>query len=330
MSGLFTTLEAFLTAKLNTLLTTYTTVFADKMVILLQAGSVVLVLYYGYAIMTGRGSNATMNEMLWNMTRIAIILGFMKNTDGLLDLSIAFIHELKTGFVGEESVFSLLDQQFVSTQKLTQGLFAIDADFIKLRAAIAIVMIWIGSGIILASSAIVFISAEVGLALLTTTAPIFIGCLTYGFTKELFNGWLRSIFSCIITLIFATLVVRIGIDFTNNIITQLVSAPTQNGLVATGTGVLLTGVIVSFLTLKSTSLAGSIAGVAATSTIQGGVMAMSSAAAGLGQRAGAYSGGKAAAGVGAISSKVRATSSNYLSLASQKAAFRSGQQKNLE
>ncbi len=118
----FTNLETFLTGKLNLILNSYTILFANQMVFLIQVGAPILILYYGYSIMSGRGSNATVSEMMWNMARIGMIFAFMQNTGNLLDLSIGFIQELKSGFVGAESIFALLDQQVESTKKLAESL----------------------------------------------------------------------------------------------------------------------------------------------------------------------------------------------------------------
>ena len=270
--GIFTKFETFFTGKLNSLLSTYISAFSSKVILLLQLGTPILILYYGYSIMTPRGSSASIYDMLFNLVRIGIIFAFVENSEGLLDLAIGFIHELKTGFIGVKSIFTLLDEQFLVTQQLSEDIFKLDTDYIKLQGFLASSMVWFGAILVLASSSIVFIAAEVGLALLTVTSPIFVGCLTYGFTRELFNGWLRSIFSCIITLIFATLVVEIGIDISNDIMHQLVIAPEQKSLLTTGATALITGIVVSSLVLIATKTAGNIAGVAATSAIQGGMM----------------------------------------------------------
>jgi type IV secretion system protein VirB6 len=310
--------------------------FSTKVSLLLKLGAPILVLYYGYSIMTPRGSNATIQEMMFNFVRIAIVFAFVENSAGLLDLSIGFIHELKTGFINEKSIFTLLDEQLLITQKLSQDVLKLDTGYLKLQGVLASLMIWLGATFVLASSAIIFIAAEVGLALLTVTSPIFIGCLTYGFTRELFNGWLRSIFSCIVTLIFATLVVKIGIDISNDIINQLAINPEQKNLMTIGEVALLTGIIVSSLVFVATKMAGNIAGVAATSAIQGGMV--------LGVRAGIIGAGNTAVGVGVATKYVGKGAvsvakyangkikdkiySRKLTEESQKAAFARGQQTN--
>lgn len=334
--GVFTKFEVFFTDKLHHLLTTYMTMFSTKVSLLLKLGAPILVLYYGYSIMTPRGSNATIQEMMFNFVRIAIVFAFVENSAGLLDLSIGFIHELKTGFINEKSIFTLLDEQLLITQKLSQDVLKLDTGYLKLQGVLASLMIWLGATFVLASSAIIFIAAEVGLALLTVTSPIFIGCLTYGFTRELFNGWLRSIFSCIVTLIFATLVVKIGIDISNDIINQLAINPEQKNLMTIGEVALLTGIIVSSLVFVATKMAGNIAGVAATSAIQGGMV--------LGVRAGIIGAGNTAVGVGVATKYVGKGAvsvakyangkikdkiySRKLTEESQKAAFARGQQTN--
>lgn len=267
----FSNLETFFTTKLYSLLGTYLSIFSNKVVFLLQLGIPLLVLYYGYSILTPRGSHASIQEMMFNLVRIAIIFAFVENSAGLLDLAIGFIRELKTGFLGGKSVFRLLDEQLLVTQQLSEDVFYLDTGFIKLQGFLASSMIWLGTILVLASSAITFIAAEAGLALLTVTSPLFIGCLTYGFTRELFNGWLRSIFSCIITLIFATLVVKMGIDVNKEAIVQLAAAPAEKSLTSIGATALVLGVIVSSLVLVAAKIAGNIAGVAATSAIQGGM-----------------------------------------------------------
>lgn len=119
----FSNLEAFLTGKINHLLATHMSVFSSKMAFLLQSGATVLILYYGYSIMTVRGSHATLPEMIFNLARIGLVLAFVQNSEGLLDLAIGFIRELKTGFIEEKSLFALLDKQLFMAQKLSQTVY---------------------------------------------------------------------------------------------------------------------------------------------------------------------------------------------------------------
>jgi hypothetical protein len=72
-------------------------------------------------------------------------------------------------------------------------------------------------------------------------------------------------------------VVRIGIDISNQMITQLAEAPEKNSLLTIGATALVIGIIVSSLVLVATKMAGNIAGVASMSAIQGGMIMVSKA-----------------------------------------------------
>lgn len=284
--NLFSALANILEVKLHALLSAYITLFADKMVTLITIGLPILVAYYGYSILAGRGSNATLGEMFWNVARIGIILSFIENSGGLLDASIALIHELKGSFVGAESVWLELDEVVGKTQNLSEIIKNLDPSVFKIEGSIASFLVWLGSAISIASAAIVFIAAEVGIALLVTTAPIFIGLMAYGFSKELFNGWLRCVLSCIITFIFASLVVRIGVDLMFQSIEVVSTDTTRYSIFTIGALNTIIGLIISALIFVSSRISGNIAGVAASSAIQGGMTAFAAGATRLSAAAG--------------------------------------------
>ena len=73
----FAILEIFLTDKMNHLLATHMSVFSSKITLLLQLGITILVIYYGYSIMRSRGSNATIQDMMFNLARIGLVFAFV-------------------------------------------------------------------------------------------------------------------------------------------------------------------------------------------------------------------------------------------------------------
>jgi type IV secretion system protein VirB6 len=268
--GLFSIIETGFSNRFNVVLAGYTKIYADKTIFLMKLGTPILVLYYGYSIMSSRGSNATIHEMLFNMVRIAIVFAFVENSEGLLTLTIDFIHELKNGFVQARSIWAFLDDVAAVTQKLSGKVREVDDSTFNIVGIFASLMIWAGSIFVLVSAITVFILAEISLTILTVTSPIFIGCLTYSFTRELFNGWLRSVFSNIITLIFATLVVKIGVDINIEILRQFAAAPQKYSVFTVGSASLTIGVVITALIFISINMAGNIAGVAAISVGQAG------------------------------------------------------------
>lgn len=328
----FQSFEKIVDHELTSIINTHLILFADQMVFLIQAGAPILILYYGYSIMSGRGSNATVSEMMWNLARIGMIFAFMQNTGHLLDLSIGFIHELKGGFVGADSVFGLLDQHVESTKKLAEDLYALDVNYIPLKGFLAAGMLWLGSIFVVVAASIIYISSSVCLTLLLATAPIFIGCLSYGFLKEIFNGWLRAILACIASLIFASMISRIGVSLNSQFVQYVSQSPDKSMLMEVGALNLATGIIIGFLLLKSTGLAGSIAGVAASSAIQGGMTAAAAGAARFGGVAGVAGGRATVQGGRNLKSNISASVANRARLAEsvQKAAIERVKQNNLK
>lgn len=329
---LLSSLSNILETKLHAILNAYVKIFADNMVFLIQAGVPILILYYGYSILSGRGSNATVSEMMWNMARIGMIFAFMQNAGNLRDLTIDFIQELKNGFIGTQNIWGLLDEVLVRTQKLSEIIKDLDASTFKVEGCVASCLVWIGVGITITIAAIVFIATEVGLTLLITSTPIFIGCLAYGFLKENFNGWLRSILSCIITLIFATLIVRLGIDIMFQSVETISTDTAQYSILTIGALNMIIGAITSSLLLVSKNMAGNIAGVAASAAIQGGMTAVAAGAARFSGKA-AMAGGKAAMQGGRnLKSNISASLANRAKLAEsvQKAAAERVKQANLK
>lgn len=330
--GLFEVLHQVIDTRLDKILNTYIQLFADQMVFLIQLGAPILILYYGYSIMSGRGSNATVSEMMWNMARIGMIFAFMQNTGHLRDLTIGFIRELESGFVGTQNIWTLLDQVANKTQKLSEIIKDLDASTFKVEGIVASGLVWIGAGITITIAAIVFIATEVGLTLLITATPIFIGCLAYGFLKENFNGWLRAILSCIITLIFATLIVRLGIDIMFKVTEIIIANTAQYSILTIGALNMIIGAITSALILVSKNMAGSIAGVAASAAIQGGMTAAAAGAAKFSGKAAMASGKAALQGGRNLKSNISASVANRAKLAEsvQKAAAERVKQNNLK
>jgi len=80
--NIFSEIETALTNNFHSLLSTYLSMFASKVILLFQLGKPLLVLYYGYSIMTPRGSNAQVAEMLFNLVRIGIVFAFVRNSGG--------------------------------------------------------------------------------------------------------------------------------------------------------------------------------------------------------------------------------------------------------
>ncbi|MCU6304199.1 type IV secretion system protein, partial [Enterobacter cloacae] len=104
------------------------------------------------------------------------------------------------------------------------------------------------------------------------TAPIFIFCLMFGFIRVMFNNWLQSLFSSILTVLFASLVIRIAMDFQGDILRGVANAPPSSAILSGSErgflGVLLRALLVPITPTFAVQFAG--AGV--VGAVQGAAM----------------------------------------------------------
>jgi type IV secretion system protein VirB6 len=68
-----------------------------------------------------------------------------------------------------------------------------DPTYVKLNGGLAEVLVWGGAIVLLMAATFVNLLAEITILLMTTTAPLFIFCLLYGFLKPMFDNWLKTI-----------------------------------------------------------------------------------------------------------------------------------------
>ncbi|MCJ0989918.1 type IV secretion system protein, partial [Escherichia coli] len=135
--------------------------------------------------------------------------------------------------------------------------------------AIASLMIWIGTGVVLVISSLVLLIAKIALTLLLTTAPVFIYCLTSPFLRQTFNNWVQNVLSSILTVMFASLVINFGLEFYNDILSQLTANVDNASLMTTGAIAVVCGIVAGAIVLVSAKLAQSISGAGIDAAIQG-------------------------------------------------------------
>ncbi|MCP6071621.1 type IV secretion system protein, partial [Klebsiella pneumoniae] len=77
---------------------------------------------------------------------------------------------------------------------------------------------------------------------MTTTAPLFIFCLLYGFLKPMFDNWLKTIFAAILTIMFSALSIRIAINYLNKILDAAAKTSAETNMVTLAAQCLLAGI----------------------------------------------------------------------------------------
>ena len=198
---------------------------------------------------------------------------------------------LKDGLSGNQAggVWAKLDSLWAQTQALASAVKDLDTStYVKVDGGIGAGLVWIGSIILMLVAGLVFFTADVTMLLLGLTAPLFIFCLMFGFLRTMFNNWLQLIFSSILTVMFASLVINIGMNFMGKILTQVTAQATESNLITMGALACVAGVLTGGMVLLSAKFATQIAGVGMEGAVQGmAVMGLGAATWGASKAAGA-------------------------------------------
>lgn len=242
----------------------------SHMIMGLAATSVTLyIMWRGYQTLAGK-LNTPMEDTMWDIMRMAIILSFVANVSGYLDGVIDAIKGLKEGFSGSDNIWALLDTLWNKAKVLGKTLHDLDnSQYVKDEGWAAQFYVWLGVFVLMIVTAFVSMVAEIMILLLSITAPIFIFCLMYGFLRPMFNNWLQNIFSAILTILFSALSLRIVINYLTLVMNKATMIANKSTIVELGAQVCLAGICAGVLIYFSAKLAGALAGASATASMQG-------------------------------------------------------------
>ncbi|XIS92555.1 type IV secretion system protein (plasmid) [Escherichia coli] len=272
--GFFVKFNSTVMESVDKISSSYQSQFAQDIMSLATASITLYVLLKGYQILASK-TQTPMQDLVWNLSKFAIIIAFITNADGYLTAATDALQGMKDGFFGGVSVWQTLDNLWKSTQNLGSEIYSLDkSTYVKDQGVIAQFLIWTGSLILMAVSVFVFLTADVAMKLLIITAPIFIFCLMFGVIRVMFNNWLQSLFSNILTVLFATLVIRIAMDYQGEILSQAIRAA-QSGnvnLVSTGAMGFMAGLLGALLVFIAKGFAVQLAGAGVEGAVQGAAM----------------------------------------------------------
>ncbi|PHN71060.1 conjugal transfer protein [Pseudomonas syringae] len=242
-----------------------------EMVTTLMGGAVTLyILWMGYQTLAGK-IQTPMQDVLWNLAKMAVILAFIDNTGGYLDAALDAMHGLKDGLSGNQAggVWATLDKMWLQTQTLADSVFNIDDSFVPIKGGTAALLVWAGSLLFMGVAALIFLSADITMTVLGLTAPLFIFCIMFGFLRTMFNNWLQLIFSSILTVMFASLVLDIGTKLMVDVLGQIKGGVSDANLLTMGAMALIVGIVTAGLVFLSGKWATQLAGVGMEGAVQG-------------------------------------------------------------
>lgn len=288
--GLFVRFNSEIMDAIQTAGQSTSSVYVQAVAVLISGAITLYVLWMGYQTLAGK-IQTPIQDVVWNLAKIGIILAFIENTSGYLTATLDAMQGLKDGLSGNQAggVWAKLDSLWAQTQALASAVKDLDTStYVKVDGGIGAGLVWIGSIILMLVAGLVFFTADVTMLLLGLTAPLFIFCLMFGFLRTMFNNWLQLIFSSILTVMFASLVINIGMNFMGKILTQVTAQATESNLITMGALACVAGVLTGGMVLLSAKFATQIAGVGMEGAVQGmAVMGLGAATWGASKAAGA-------------------------------------------
>lgn len=264
-------------------------------------GVQIYVLWYAYTVIAGK-QRAPTQDFVWNLTRLFVILMFVKNMDGWLNYALTGIDGLKDTLSGGADVWKSCDELWTKVTQVAAHIYSVDqTEYVKVPGFIGSWYTYLGGIISLLAAAITFLMAEITLKLLAVTAPLFIFCLSFGFLRQMFNSWLQLIISSCLILMFGSLALRAGTFYLNMILSETVANANQGNLIELGARALVAGIFMAFIIWQAKNYASQIAGVGVEGAMQGaaamgmGALGFGAAKLGLGALKG---GGRGVMGMG--------------------------------
>lgn len=243
----------------------YSQIAAD----LTEYGIMIYILWFAFSTVANK-HKTPVPDFIWNLVRFTIILMFIKNTGGWLDASTEAIYGLRDTLAGGIDPWKWMDQLWVKTSQVAAKLKHLDTStYVQVDGGLGAFFTYLGGLIALIICAIVFFSAEITLLLLTTTAPIFIMCLMFGFLRQMFNNWLQLIFSSIFIVMFGSLALRAGMTFLSLTLSEAVKKADTVNLIAMGATSLAAGILMAFIVWLSKTFASHLAGAGVDGALQG-------------------------------------------------------------
>lgn len=243
--------------------------YSSTMVSIVGISISLYVLWCGYLVFAGK-LQRPVESIIWDLAKMGVILMFMMNMGGYLSLAAQAIDGMKDGFSGHGSIWQYLDELWFKGQQISARLMRLDqSTYVKTDGVIGAGLTWVGIIFSLVISAMVFLIAEVVILILTTTAPVFIFCLMFGFLRTMFNNWLQNIFSSIITVLLGALVLSSGIKYLNAVLTVIAVDSDKSNIILMGAMAGAAGFIAGVLVFKASSMAHQLAGVGVQGALEG-------------------------------------------------------------
>lgn len=206
--GVFEYIDKFIDLHLDTISSGVSDIFSTQLTLLFSASISLYIMFYGYMILAGK-IQAPVEDLIWNLARMALLMTFITNTDGWLDLVKAAIKTLPQ-LGGSDDGLKFIDRQFTHISETAEK-FAKKADWGA--GWFVSGLVWLGFLLALVPAALIIVINKIMLFFLLSLLPLFIFCLMWGWLKESFNQYMSAILTNVLIIIVITAFLKGLVDF---------------------------------------------------------------------------------------------------------------------
>lgn len=161
-----------------------------------------------YQVMAGKSQSPT-QELIWDITIKILIISVALNLSGFLDAIKSAMEELHNLMSGDKNLYSVLDEKLTATIKLADVVYEEGNIFSGPFYAIIIFLSFL-LGIV--PSFLIVVTTDITLRLLMLIAPIVIFFRAYSWGKQMFDQWLSTFFTNLLTVFIVGTMLNLFVD----------------------------------------------------------------------------------------------------------------------
>lgn len=209
------------------------------------------IMYKGYQTIAGRAKDP-IREIVWDVAKKMLILTFVLNVNGWLDLSISALKGFYEWAGGGVAFYEKLDKLVDAFFKTTNDIWKIDFDGVGTDGIVAcfvIFFMFLGFLAIMLSFAFTIINATITNTFLIIALPLALICFMYDFTKQAFVQW----FNMFVSNIFLLLFMSAFTDFLIKNLTKLYADTlSKNPIAIILTSILISAILITIIQVIKT------------------------------------------------------------------------------
>ena len=161
-----------------------------------------------YQVMAGKSQSPT-QELIWDITIKILIISVALNLSGFLDAIKSAMEELHNLMSGDKNLYSVLDEKLTATIKLANVVYEEGNIF---SGPFYAIIIFISFLLGIVPSFLIVVTTDITLRLLMLIAPIVIFFRAYSWGKQMFDQWLSTFFTNLLTVFIVGTMLNLFVD----------------------------------------------------------------------------------------------------------------------